>query len=103
MAVGDSVTQAQFYEEMGKIRDQMQAHHKSQRELIDAKTAAIVAVFEKHEEKDAAVEKRVTIIETERGMEKQQAARQGALYGIAAGASVNVLIIAVKRLFGWES
>lgn len=102
MAVGDPVTQAQFFDRMQLFDDKLQEMHRRQREHVDRRFAELEAVFSRHEDDDQAVEKRVTVIETERGIEKQQAARQGAIYGMAAAAGVNIIIAAFKRIVGWS-
>lgn len=103
MGVADPITQAQFYERMQMFDEKLQDMHRRQREHVDARFGQLQAVFEKHEEDDRAIERRVAVIEIERKTEERQAQKAGALYGVMAGAGVNALVMAVKKMLGWES
>lgn len=101
-SMGEPVTQAQFFERMQQFDDRLQDYHRRQRQHIDDSVRELKAVLATHEDKDNAVERRVTIIETQRESEKEQAKKAGAYYGVLAAAGVNALILAVKRLVGWQ-
>lgn len=99
--MGDPVTQAQFYEAVRKLDETMHAHHKSQREHIDRRYAAIEDIFRDHEKEDQAIALRVTVIETERLGEQRVAARRGTWAGLAAAAGFSLVSEFLKHTFGW--
>lgn len=98
--MSEPVTQAQFFDRMQQIEDKMQDYHRRQRDHIDAQTLKLELALATHETADQLVANRVLMIETERGIEKQVAAKHGVIAGsIGAGVVVGV-VESVKRWLG---
>jgi len=94
-------------ETLGASEKHWQEGHVRMSNALDRNTAAMTDGFnsirsamEKHGEEDELVERRVTIIETERGIEKQQAVRRGAVAGSITAALVIGLIESIKKALG---
>lgn len=102
MSMGDPVNQAQFFERMQLFDDKLQDMHRRQREQLDKRFGEVLDLISRHDEKHNAIVNRVTIIETERSGERRKAERAGAIFGVIAGATVNALIIAFKKMLGWS-
>lgn len=96
--MSEPVTQIQFYEAMQKLEDKMQDYHRRQREHLDSRTAAIQATFERHEQEDKAIEKRVTRIEEQRLAESQGIARLSALTSAIVTAVLYGVLGLLKRM-----
>lgn len=79
--MGDPVTQGQFFESMEQIRTLIDAKHSSMREYVGERSDKIEAAMTEHAKEDRAVEKRVTVIETERAMESRQALKRATAIG----------------------
>ncbi len=58
------------------------------------------ARFSSHEQDDLGVERRVTVIETERDIEQRTASKHGAIAGTVTSGLVLGLAEAFRRLFG---
>lgn len=98
--MSDPVTQAQFYERMAMFDQKLQEYHRNSREHIDEQTDRLLEVFAAHEKEDREIVTRVTIIETERGIEKKEASKHGAIAGSLGAGLVLGLVEAVKRMLG---
>lgn len=98
--MGEPVTQGQFFERMAQLEEKMQDYHRRQRDHIDAQTEKLEAAFQTHETEDRAIADRVLMIETERGIEKTNAMRHGAIAGTVAAGLILGLVESFKRLLG---
>jgi len=95
--MGETVTQAQFFEAMQKLDDKMQDYHRRQRDHIDDAVQEVTRVIAQHDTHLQEVSKKVLVIETQRDLERSAAAKHGMIAGtVMAGATVG-LIESVKR------
>lgn len=98
--MGDPVNQSQFYERMQQSDDKFQESHRRLRELIEESVRDLKLEMAQHAKDDAVVEKRVTIIETQRAEEAKVAMKHGAWAGVIAAAGLSGAIQLVKAYFG---
>lgn len=100
---GHNVTQGQFFERIGQLEDRMQDYHRRSREHVDEKIDKVLEAFRAHEDVDREVADRVLTIETERGIEKTNASKHGAIAGSLGAGLTMGLVEGVKRLWGGHS
>ena len=100
--MSEPVTQVQFYDEMRAMREWIDAKYVSQREYVGERADKLEAMALDHAKEDRFVEKRVTIIETERTNEKALALKRSTFIGIIAAGSVTAVVEGVKHLMGWK-
>lgn len=98
--MSEPVTQGQFFEAMRQLDEKLQDYHRRGREHVDQQADKILEAFAEHELSDRAVADRVLRIETERGIEKQTAARRGALAGSIVAAGVVACFEGIKKALG---
>lgn len=89
---GEGISQRQFYEAMQVIRDQIDERHRSMRASMEDRFDKVLAKMDIHEAKDIAVEKRVSIIETERKSEAKQALKQSTYIALVVSAGLTGLL-----------
>lgn len=94
--MADMITQAQFFEAHQQIMQEMQRLHVRQREHIDAKVAEVRESLDDQAKEHRMVERRVTIIETQREDEAQQAVKRSTWAGLLAAAGLTGVVELVK-------
>lgn len=97
--MGDPVTQGLFLESMQQLRADFEKRHRDQRQDMTDGFNKLADKFDAHAREDAAVERRVLVIETERKDEESVAAKRGMWAGIIAGAGVTSLFEIIKSSF----
>lgn len=95
---GSALPYAWLTQRLDSIEKRMTEHNQSMRADMHTGFSDLRRLFSEHEDEDQAVEKRVTIIETERGIEKQTASRHGAVAGSIAAGLVLALVESIKKM-----
>lgn len=95
----DSLPFAWLKERLDSIERRMTDHNQAIRADMSANFAELRRTMADHADKDDEVESRVTVIETERGLEKQTATRHGAIGGSIAAGLVLGLVESLKKAF----
>lgn len=102
----DGLTRAEVWKLLDTYQSQWKERFDRHANGLDRNTSAMTDGFTSMRqimERDAdivqLIANRVLTIETERGIEKQIAARQGAIFGSVAAGLIIAAIEAVKRLF----
>lgn len=102
--MSEGITQGQFFERIAALEEKLQENHRSQREHVDDRFDRMMEVFGAHERDDRQIEMgfrdRLRTIETERGIEKTNASRHGAIAGTVTAGLILGLVEAFKRLMG---
>lgn len=91
------VTAGQFFEAMRQLNDKIDTKHTSMHNRLDDHFNRLDQKLERHERDDLDVAKRVTVIETERKDEQQQAVKRSVWTGILAAAGMTGLMDAAKH------
>lgn len=81
---GEGISQRQFYEAMQVIRDQIDERHRSMRASMEDRFDKVLAKMD--------IEKRVSIIETERKSEAKQALKQSTYIALVVSAGLTGLL-----------
>lgn len=97
---GQGLPFAWLTQRLESIEKRMGEHNSAMRADMNAGFGDLRRAFSDHEDDDQAVEKRVTIIETERGIEKETASRHGAIAGTIAAGLVLALVESIKKMIG---
>ena len=90
------ISQAQFYEAAQKLHDQIDLRHKSLRDSMEHGFDTLTQKLDAHIKDDNVVEKRVTIMETERRGEAAQMAKVGTVAGVLAAAGLSAVVEGLK-------
>lgn len=109
MSMSDPVTLGQFFETMQQLRAELlSAHHRIRDEITDQRHSMTIGFarleekLDRHEKDDQAVERRVTIIETERNGEGKLATKRATIIGIIAATATTVGVSGFLKLIGWR-
>lgn len=94
--VMSEVTPAEFYREMQIVRDHIDAKHKSLRDSMENRFDVLTTKLDDHAVEDRAVERRVTIIETERIAEGRAAVKRATYIGMLSAMLTSSVIAAVN-------
>lgn len=96
----DGLPYAWLRERLESIDARMTSHNASMRADMNTGFRDLATKFDTHEREDRKVETRVTVIETERGIEKSTASRHGAISGSIAAGLVLTAVEAIKKALG---
>lgn len=96
----DGLPYAWLRERLESIESRMISHNASLRSDMNTGFRDLSAKFDAHEREDRIVATKVTVIETERGIEKATASRHGAISGSIAAGLVLTAFEAIKKAMG---
>ena len=88
-----------LFNELSMLKDETKERHERLRGDMKSGFDLLVVKLDQHAKDDAAVEKRVTIIETQRTDEEKQAVRRGTWAGILAAAGLTGALKAIEHLW----
>lgn len=93
------VTQAQFFDAVQTLRDQIDDRHKSLRASMEHSFDTLTQKLDAHIKDDNAVAGRVLVMETERKGEAAAATKRGTIAGIVAAAGLSGLLEIAKAIW----
>ena len=95
----DGLPFAWLTQRLDSLERRMVEHNQAMRADMNTGFRDMANRFTAHEDEDQDVKTRVTVIETERDIEKSVAGRRGALAGSVAAGLILTAVEAVKRAF----